>query len=184
MFPAIEDADLEFQNSMVKTVALGNLQELIVTEITVGPLQEGKEYEMRFWIALELVKAGYARFYEDDLMTFSSLNKIHWKETKLQSSRQISSLPKFFYPKLRRYLGDLKQRLTSDASLAGEYTQASRLAQDIVNCRLRKIVNLATYPQTEGILRSLSKEERSMFEYVDSMVSEWMLKVLKKESSK
>jgi hypothetical protein len=52
MFPSIEDADLEFQNSIVKIVALGSLQEFAVAETTVGPLQEGKEYAMRCWIAL------------------------------------------------------------------------------------------------------------------------------------
>lgn len=183
MFQAIEDVDLEFQNSTVKIVALGNLQELNVAETAVGPLQEGKEYELRFWIALELVKAGYARFYDDDSMTFSSLNKIHWRETKLQSGRQISPLPEFFYPKLRRYLEELKRKVASDASIAGEYAQALRLAQDIVNCRLKKIVNLATYPKTESILKSLSKEERGIFESVDVTISEWMSKVLKVEGS-
>ncbi|MFH0749060.1 MAG: hypothetical protein V1915_03990 [Candidatus Bathyarchaeota archaeon] len=179
MFQAIEDVDLEFQNSTVKIVAIGNLQELSVAETIVGPLLEGKEYAMRFWIALELVKAGYARLYEDDAMTFSSLNKIHWRETKLQSGRQVSPLPEFFYPKLRRYLEELKRKVASDASLAIEYTQASRLAQDIINCRLKKIINLATYSQTEGILKALTKEERSIFEGVETMVSNWTSEVLK-----
>ena len=184
MSRTIEDSDLEFQNSMVKIVALGNLQELSVAETTIGPLQEGKEYEIRFWIASELVKVGYAHFYEEDSMTFSSLNKMHWRETKLQSGRQISPLPEFFYPKLRRYLEELKLKLMSDASIAAEYAQASRLAQDIVNCRLKKIINLATYPQTESVLKVLSKEERCIFESTDSMISEWSFKVLKLEASK
>lgn len=174
----IDDIDLEFQNSMVKIVALGNLQEMKVAETVVGPLQEGKEYEMRYWIALELVKARYARFYEDDIITFLSLNKIHWRETKLQTGRQISPLPEFFYPKLRRYLRELKQKASSDASIASEYAQASRLAQDIVNCRIRKIVNLTTYSQVESILKSLSGEEKCVFEGLCEMVSEWGTKVL------
>jgi len=177
----IEDADLEFQNSMVKIVALGSLQELRVAETTVGPLEEGKEYEVRYWIALELVKAGYARFYEDVPMTFLSLNKVHWRETRLQTGRQISPLPESFYPKLRRYLEELRRKAASDASVAGEYSQASRLARDIVSCRLKKIVNLATYSQAESILRPLSREERDIFESVGAMVSEWESKILKTE---
>lgn len=179
MFHAIEDADLEFQNSMVKIVALGSLQEFSVAETTIGPFEEGKEYEMRVWIALELIKAGYARFYDEDSMTFTSLNKIHWRETKLQSGRQISPLPEFFYPKLRRYLEDLKSKTANDPSIAVEYAQASRLAQDIVNCRLKKIINLATYSQTEGVLKALSKEERCIFDSADNVISEWSSKVLK-----
>ncbi len=178
LFPTIEDSDLEFQNSMVKIVSLGNLQELSVAETVVGPLQQGKEYTMRYWIASILVRSGYARFYEDDSMTFLSLNKIHWRETKLQMGRQISPLPEFFYSKLRRYLGELKQKASSDASFAGEYTQALRLAQDIVNCRLKKITNLATSPQRESVIKDLSIEERSIFEGVGAMVLEWTSKIL------
>ncbi|MFH0896592.1 MAG: hypothetical protein V1850_00890 [Candidatus Bathyarchaeota archaeon] len=184
LFLTIEDADLEFQNSMVKIVALGSLQELSVAETSVGPLQEGKEYTMRYWIALILVKAGYARFYEDDSMTLLSLNKVHWRETKLQIGRQISPLPEFFYSKLRRYLGELKQKATSNASFAGEYNQALRLAHDIVNCRLKKIANLATYSQEESALKSLSIEERSIFEGVSAMVLEWTTKIMDMETSK
>lgn len=181
---SIVDTDLEFQNSMVKIVALGNLQELNVAEATIGPLEEGKEYEVRYWIASELVKAGYARFYEDVPLTFASLNKIHWRETKLQTGRQISPLPEYFYPKLRRYLEELRQSASRDASLAVEYAQALRLARDIINCRLKKIVNLATYPPAESILRSLSKEERCLFDNVCTMVSEWESKILKTEGSR
>jgi hypothetical protein len=181
---SIDDIDIEYQNTIVKIVAIGGLQELKVAETTVGPLEEGKEYEVRYWMALELVKAGYARFYEDVSLTFLSLNQIHWRETKLQTGRQISSLPLFFYPKLRRYLDELKKKASSDAAIAGEYSQASRLAKDIVNCRLKKIVSLATYSQEESVLRSLSREERSIFESVGTMFSEWESKILKADVSR
>ncbi len=180
----IMDADVEFQNSTVKIVALGSLQSFDVADATVGPLEEGKEYEVRYWVASELVKAGYARFYDDIPLTFASLNKIHWRETKLQTGRQISPLPEFFYSKLRRYLDELKQNASRDASLAMEYAQASRLAHDIVNCRLNKIVNLATYPPTENVLRALCKEERGLFDSICATVSEWESRIYKVEDSK
>ena len=184
MLQSLDDADIEFQNSIVKVVALGNLQELNVAENIIGPLQEGREYEMRYWIALELVQARYARFYEEDSMTFSSLNRVHWLETKLQSGRQLSPLPEFFYSKLRRYLRELREKVTRDASFSGEYAQASRLAQDIVNCRLNKIVNLATYSQVENILKSLSVEERRVFDSISSIILKWSSKILDLEGLK
>ena len=180
----IVDADIEFQNSIVKIVALGNLQALPVAGMVVGPLEEGKEYEVRYWVASEVVKAGYARFYDDVSLTFASLNKIHWRETKLQTGRQISPLPEFFYSKLRRYLDGLKESASRDVSLALEYAQASRLAHDVVNCRLNKIVNLATYPPTETVLRALSKEERSLFDNICATVSDWGSQIYEMEDSK
>jgi len=178
LFSPIEDADIQYQNSTVKIVAHMNLQELHVAETVVGPLQEGKEYEMRFWVALELVRAGYARFYEEDLLSFPTLNKIHWRETRLQIGQQISPLPDFFYPKLRRYLNELKHKTSSDVTFASEYTQAVRLARDIVNCRLKKIVNLAGSTQIESVLKSLSKEEQGLFENINSVIMDWSSKIL------
>jgi hypothetical protein len=181
---SIESVDLEFQNSRVKIVALGGLQELRVANSVVGPLEEGREYEVQYWIGLELVKAGYARFYEDVQMTFLVLNQIHWRETKLQIGRQISSLPEFFYPKLRRYLEGLRQSVSRDASFAGEYARASGLARDIVNSRLKKIINLATYPRDESILQALSEEERSVFDTVSDIVVDWESNILEVEEHK
>lgn len=181
---SIEGVDLEFQNSRVKIVALGSLQELSVADSVVGPLEEGREYEVRYWIALEMVKAGYARFYEDVQMTFLVLNQIHWRETKLQIGRQISSLPEFFYPKLRRYLEDLRQKVSKDASFAGEYAQASGLARDIVNSRLKKIIYLTTYPREESILQALSEEEMGIFDSGSAIVTGWESNILKVEEHK
>jgi hypothetical protein len=180
----IEDVDLEFQNTIVKIVALSNLQELRIVDTTVGPLEEGKEYEMRFWIASELVEAGYARFSDDISMALSSLTQIHWRETRLQTGQRISPLPAFFYPKLRHYLNELKQKTVSDPSMAETYRQAARLAQDVVSCRLKKIVNLAPHARAESLVQSLSDEERTLFMTIRAMVSEWQSRILHVEGSK
>jgi hypothetical protein len=181
----MEDMDFDFENATARIIALRNLQELKIAGVTVGPLKAGKELETKNWIASELVKAGYARFHDEYSMNIVSLNKIHWRETKLQTGRRISSLPEFFYPQLRRCLRELKEKAVSDASFAIEYDRAEKLARDIVNCRLKKIVSLSSSPsQTENILRSLSKEERNLYSDLRSRVLEWNSKILRVEASK
>jgi len=161
-------------------VALGNLHELKIVGETLGPLEEGKEVETKNWVAFKLTKAGYARFRDEHSINIVSLNKIHWRETKLQTGRRISSLPEFFYPRLRRYLGELKEKARNNASFTIEYDRATRLAHDIVNCRLKKIVSLSASPsQTENVLRSLSKEERILYNELHIRVLEWNSKILK-----
>ena len=165
-------------------MALGNLQELRIAEITVGPLEEGREYELRFWIAAKLVEAGYARFNEEASITLSSLTQIHWRETRLQTGRRISSLPAFFYPKLRQYLFELKRKTDSDPLMAETYTQALRLARDVISCRLKKVVNLAPHARAEGLIQSLSEEERTLFRKIQRTVSEWESGILRTERVK
>ena len=58
---AIKDADFVFENAIVKIVANRNSPAIELPEMTVGPFTEGKEYEVRFWVAKELNKAGIVR---------------------------------------------------------------------------------------------------------------------------
>lgn len=175
----VEDVDFDFENTAVRMIANRSYPETKVVGLAVGPLEEGREFEVKYWIARELAKAGIARFREKDALNLVSLNKIHWREM-IQTGRRISTLPEHFYPKLRRYLSELKDKAATDSSSADEYNRALRLAQDIVNCRLKKIVGLAASPaQTDSVLRSLSREERILYDGLYATVSGWKSKILK-----
>ena len=170
----INDLDFNFKNISTKIVILKNLRSLKLGSITIGPLKEGKVVETKNWIASELIKSGYARYHDEYSLNGISLNKIHWRETRLQTGRRIASLPEYFYPRLRRYLHTLNEKSVSDASFAVEYDRSVRLAQDIVTCRLKKIVSLAAAPlQTENILRDLAREERILYNDLHSKISKW-----------
>ena len=172
----IEDLDFNFENSPVKLVAKRSSPEIKVAGETVGPLEEGKEFQVKFWVASELVKAGIARFPEGQL-DLVGLHKLYWRET-VQTGKQIPSLPENFYPRLRRYLGELKG--STDPVKLQEYEKAIRTVYDIVNCRLRKIVGLASGPaQTEDMLCNLSEEERILYNHLYEMVTEWRKRILK-----
>jgi hypothetical protein len=175
---SLTDLDFEFEDSTVRVIPLKSLQEVTVADTRVGPLIEGKELETRYWIAESLVRAGYARFHEDDVLTFAVLSKLHWRETKLSQGFQISPLSDHFYSKLRRFLGSSRERSSSEPSSATQYLQGTRLAQDIVNCRLRKIVNLAASPSKTTMTQALAREERILFDKVRFAVAEWQKTIL------
>jgi len=175
----IRDADFTFENTPVKIVVNRNCPEIELAGLKVGPFQEGKEYEVRFWIARELEKAGIARFRKEELLDLVKLNKIHWKE-RVQSTQQISSLPEDFYPRLRRYLADLKRGAVKKPEKMRDYEKARRLSRDIINLRLKKIVSLASAPaQTNQILNNLTREERVVYRSLHETISEWRKEILK-----
>lgn len=181
---SVEDVNLDFENAPTKIVSLRSLQELKIAGVTLGPLQEGREFETMNWIASELVRLGMARFHEESLMNIVTLNKIHWRETKLQIGMQISSLSNFFYPQIRRYLRQLKEKAAGDTAAASEYNSALRLIHDIVDCRLKKIVSLSSSStQTESVLRNLSQEERILYDRLNSAILEWKSKIMKMEAT-
>jgi hypothetical protein len=176
---SIRDADFIFKNTPVKIMVNRNCPEIELAGLKVGPFQEGKEYEVRFWIAQELKRAGIARFREEESLDLMKLNKIHWKE-RVQASQQVASLPEDFYPRLRRYLADLKSGAIKKPETMRDYEKARRLSRDIINLRLKKIVSLAASPaQTNQILGNLTREERVVYERLYGIISEWRAKILK-----
>lgn len=176
---SVEDLDFNFRNQSARLVANRSYPEVYVAGAKIGPLQEGREFEVKWWIAEELVEAGIASFHEEELLNLTSLTKVHWRET-IQTGRRISGLPEKFYPKLRRYLTQLKERGTGDTSQSDEYDQAVRLAHDVVNCRLKKVVGLAASPTpTEMTLQGLSEEERALYDLLHGAVDEWKSSILR-----
>jgi hypothetical protein len=174
----VENIDFEYEGSQVRVRAVRDLPEIRAGDTVLGPLREGQELDIAYWVAVELVRRGHARFHEEDVMTLTLLNKVQWTET-LQAGLRPSSLPEYFYPKLRRYLGDLQERAAEDAAAGLEHRQAEKIATDIVNCRVRKLVNLAASNSSAGsILRDLSREERAVYERLHALIMEWKANVV------
>jgi hypothetical protein len=170
--------DFYYENSMVKIVANRNCPEIKLSGMSVGPFDEGNEYEVYFWVAKELALAGMVHFREDELLDSTKLFKVQWKEG-VQIPGQIGELPADFYPKLRRYITDLKKQAQKQSEKYQEYDRAKQLARDIVNSRLKKIVAISSAPiQSEQVLKKFTNEEKSMYDQLFKIISEWKTKIL------
>jgi len=175
--------DFMFENSPVKVIANRNCPEIKLAGLAVGPFEEGNEYEVFYWVARELEKFGVVRFRSEELLDSTKLYKIHWKE-RVQAAGQISELPKDFYPKLRRFLLELKEDAAKHPEKMREYEKAKQLATDIVNLRLKKTVSLASAPaQTEHMLRNLTAEEKLLYEQIYKLINKWKNQMLNFEEA-
>ena len=182
----IRDADFIFENISVIVVANRNNPQIDLPGMKVGPFQEGKEYELKFWVAKELEKSGIVRIRIKEPLDLMILNKIHWKEL-VKTSQKLTSLPSFFYPKLRRYLKELSEIAIKKPEKRVEYEKAKNNSNDIVQMRLKKIISLASSgrDQTGQILRTLTKEEKYAYDHLHKFISEWKNEILKmKEDDK
>jgi hypothetical protein len=170
--------DFCFENSLVKIVANRNCPEIKLAGLNVGPFDEGNEYEVYFWVAKELANAGMVHFRESELLDEKKLFSAQWKEG-VQIPGQISDLPDDFYPKLRRFLADLKKQAQEQSEKYQEYDRTRQLARDIVNSRLKKIVALSAAPtQSEQVLKKLTNEEKIIHDQLVKIISEWKTKIL------
>ena len=170
--------DFDFEHSPVKIVANRNCPEIKLVGLSVGPFDEGGEYEVFYWVAAELEKSGVVHFREDENLNVIRLNKLQWTE-RVQSAGQMSKLPDDFYPKLRRCLSDLKRDAKAPEKIV-ENEKAKQLTRDIVSSRLRKIVSMASAPaQTEQTLKNLTAEERFLYDRMYTFVNAWRTQVAK-----
>lgn len=177
----IKNLDFRFENSLVKIVADRNYAEIKLGGLSVGPFEEGNEYEVYYWIAQELAEYGIAHIREGDSLDATNLYKVQWKE-RVQIAGQISELPEDFYPKLRRYLAGIKKEMTGQPEKVQEYEKATHLARDILNSRLKKIVALSAGPtQTDQILKKFTSEERLIYEQLGKIITEWRTQILEYE---
>jgi len=180
---SIRDVDFVFENAPVRVMCNRNCPEIQLVGLKVGPFEEGKEYEVPYWIAAELERAGIARFREEELLDVRKLDKILWKE-KVQQARQVSHVEEDFYPRLRRFLSRLKKGANSSPERNAEYRKAEAVARDIINIRLRKIVSLASSPeQTNETLNDLAKEERTLYNQLYALVNEWKTSIVKEQAN-
>jgi hypothetical protein len=163
----------------VKIIVNRNCPAIELPGLKVGPFKEGEEQKVRLWIANELEKAGIARLRREEALDAIKLYKMHWKES-VQPATQISSLSEDFYPDLRRYLKNLKKDAVRKPEKMKEYEKTTRLARDITNCRLKKIVSLASAPaQTDQTLSNLTREEQGIYESLRKIIDSWRSAILK-----
>jgi hypothetical protein len=180
----IDFQDFCFENSLVKIIANRTCPEIKLGGLGVGPFDEGNEYEVYYWVALELEKFGIAHFREEEQVDAAKLNKIQWTE-RIQSPGQISRLPENFYPKVRRYLTKLKAEIVRDPEKMREHERVRQLAQDIINSRLKKIISIASAPaQTESALRNLADEEKFLYEKLFKLISQWKTQIIEHQEGR
>ena len=181
----LKHLDFRFENSLVKAVANSNFPETKLAGLTVGPFEEGNEYEIYYWIAEKLAEASIVHFREDIQFGPSELYKVQWKE-RVQVAGQISELPVDFYPKLRRYLANLKKEIAKgQPEKISEHDKGTQLAWDIVNSRMKKIIALSTVSgQTDQLLKKMANEERLIYEQIGKTVTDWRKTILEQNGEK
>jgi hypothetical protein len=173
----VVDADFLFENKPIKVIAVRNSSKIELAGLSAGPFEEGNEYEVRFWVAQELEKAGIIRPREETITASRLYQTLH--RERIQPISNLSSMPEDFYPRLRRLIEELKSSSKSSPDKMREYEYAQKLSNDIVGCRLKKIVSLACTPgQKSQILRNLTVEEQELYGKLDKIINDWRDEIL------
>lgn len=180
---SVADVDFDFQNLPVRITLTREIPFSHPATERLQSIKIGQEAEVPYWVANELVDAGFAKYHEEDILDLPKLSKTHWKET-IPSSTQLPSLQAGFYCMLRRFLARLKAEGKQDPSRLREYEKADNLSRDIINCRLRKIASFAAAPgPSSDLLKNMTSEEQALYKQLRSVIGEWKSSILESEPS-
>jgi len=180
---SVADVDFDFQNLPVRIVLTREIPFSHPATERLQSIKVGQEAEVPYWVADELVRGGFARYREEDVLDLAKLSKTHWKET-IPSSTQLPSLQADFYCMLRRLLIRLKVEGKQDTSKLRDYEKADNLSRDIINCRLRKIASFAAAPgPSSDLLKNMTSEEQALYKQLRSAIGEWKSSILESEPS-
>ena len=80
---------------MVKIVANRNCPEIKLAGLTVGPFDEGNEYEVYFWVAKELASAGMVHFREGEMLDATRLFQATMEGRRADSRANIRFTRRF-----------------------------------------------------------------------------------------
>jgi|YelNatPaOPRAMG01_1025707.scaffolds.fasta_scaffold76831_1 hypothetical protein len=166
-----QDIHTEFENSPIKVRLLKPIKVRVCgRDLEAGA---GAEVEVLHWIAAKLSEAGMAKPIDSERMDLVQLSKIHWKET-VPATRHVSAVGKDFYFKAREYLSSLRAASKADGSKLMELEKAVGLFEEILNCRIRKILSIAASgAESDEALRNLTPEERLLLEGLRSEITAW-----------
>jgi len=179
MINVIKTSECRFDHQNVRLMALKSIPKLDVAGEEIGPVEKNQAFDVKNWIADELLQSGVARLADEA----ARLNLVEVQKTQIkeimQTSHRFSKLPEGFYPKLGKLLRELKEESVSNSAKAVELEKIKQLATDIITSRVNKILMLSSSQEhAEVSLSILPPEEVVLYKRIHEAVNEWRNKAL------
>jgi hypothetical protein len=156
----VKEAEFILQDSPIKLKLIEDITRLNFTGFTFSRLDKDQEIEVPYWVAVEFVTAGKGEIIEERF-NMKELAKAHWREA-LPSSRHLSHIGENFYFNLRRFIEKLQKESRENIEKMKDLEKVYAMAQDIINCRVRKLASLAaSNVNPNEVEKNLVFEERN-----------------------
>ncbi len=140
-----------------------------------GFVKEGTTIELPLRIADQLVEAGCGEIDFSKIYSITELNKIRWREEKVDD---LQPLEAGFYVKVKLLLRRLEREALEreDRTLLRQARQVKGIAVDILRRRMYKIASLALSGAnpSRNLMENMTKEERVFYVRLCEVVKDWM----------
>jgi len=139
---------------------------------------KGDEANLPYWLAKELLRAGYVDLREQKI-TDTEVGKYLMIEKGLKSS-EFTSLKERFYMEIKEILKNFKELSTKSSENVLRRMRFESNVSDLVRIRLRKLVQIAFLKEeVSEFLDKVLPEERLLLLTLNEFIGEWLQEVLK-----
>lgn len=167
----LEDLLFDFDNVLVRMVAVKKIPKMETSGLLLKGYEENEAFTVNLWVGRELVESGLARFDEEEIGA-SELGKIHYME-RIQPLERLAPLPERFYQRIYLTLSDMRRGVRGDLARIEMYNRFIGMFRDILEGRVRKIVRLASFAASTDQIRNFTPEERALYKELSSIISSW-----------
>ncbi len=165
------------EEDLVRVAFQRDFPEVAVGEFHEGPFEGGSEAKLPLWVAKILEADGVVKIDEGQQLRPNELYKLSMRER----GEILYPLIPHFYSRVRDLLSRLNSAVKSNPTVPvlNEQRQVQMKAQDLVNCRLQKIMRLALERNpAKSSIDALEPEERALFNILRTEIEDWRQKIL------
>jgi len=166
----LEDPQSEYENMQVELVATRNIPRIETSGILIQEFESGSRFNVKLWVAWELIKAGLARFTDDGIAS-EEWTQIHYRE-RFQPLGRPSPLPERFYARAYLTFSRLMRDAEDDEVHREQLERLKGMFRDILEGRISKIVRLAT-ADIAASTKALQPEEVALYYELHKVISHW-----------
>ena len=176
-FQTMKDAlRFQYKNATVTVIASKTLDEFTMHDMTYGPVEKGREFDVPRWVANVLISASMAQL-KDPVLGVPDLQKALWRET---GEPVLQSLSPNFYFQVRgaiEHLTQLNRKAPNDVRMVTQ-TKMETLLRDLIDNRLLKLMKLSLREErVRETKKKMTEEEQWLFDRLVILLRNWQKEV-------
>ncbi|MCZ6613179.1 MAG: DNA replication complex GINS family protein [Thaumarchaeota archaeon] len=172
---SLRDEALKFGNQNIKLSLIKDIPSLKIGSVEVKESKVGEMIEVPRWASDILCNMGFGERENDmGVELFKALTL-----ERIQPPTQLSGLPVNFYFKLQSYIQNFS---TSSATKEADFEKVTNSARGIIALRISKLLCLAGLSSPPVDVRSITPEEKILYDNVRGLVSHWKESMVEKRT--
>ncbi|MCS7386319.1 MAG: hypothetical protein DRJ18_01840 [Candidatus Methanomethylicota archaeon] len=174
----VKASKVNYNTSLIKVTVRNARPPIEIGGARIDLGAEGMEIQLPRWVALKLAELGIVEIKSTDEISLRDLLRILWRETR---EINLTEIDPNFYPKLQNRLKKLREEANKSPlpELIQDLRRFEVTAQDIINCRVQKIVQAAICESLPiNVLEAMTIEEKALLREISRLVERWKRQML------